>query len=335
MSLFIFLKQRWPSICLLLATIPSSADAMQCPAEVGLGSINGSTRTWAIAVPGFENLPPWASRTVFVYVPSSYQTGNATPLVIALHGTAGSPTAAVVQAASVLERWKAAAEAGGFIVAAPVAGGSQGSWIAPINELDTPSDYDLLRVVTDRAEREFSVDTSRRYLWGFSSGGHVALDIALNRYHRSINADFFAGFSAHAGVSAGLACSGLTAAECNQRVFAAATGRRPIDIHIGTSDPLWSRAQEDRTRFLANQWLEGVTFFWQPFAGGHEVPSAQLIEVWNNLCPFRSQGAKSPITIGVANPIRVDAAAETSLPSRPATRQRNKVSGLRHQDTQR
>ena len=72
------------------------------------------------------------------------------------------------------------------------------------------------------------------------------------------------------GVSAGLACSGLSAELCGS-VFAAGGSHRPIDVRIGLSDTLLPRTVEDRPRFLAHGWSEGLTFFWQPFTGAHTV----------------------------------------------------------------
>lgn len=281
-----------PALAVLALAVNAHAE---CPANAVTGPLLGSYRALLISVPGFEFDPIYGGKSAFIYVPSSYRPDRPTPLFIALHGTAGNPTAAIGQASILQGIWASAAEAGGFIVAAPAASGGQGSWIAPVNETDTPSDYDVVLALSNRLSRDFNIDPARRYLWGFSSGGHVTLDIALNHAHRQLNSAYFAGFAVNAGVSAGLACAGLNASLCSSQVFAPGTSKRPIDVHIGDSDPLLSRALEDRPRFLANGWQEGVTFFWHPFAGGHQVPSDQPLQIWNNLCAFRNRGAQAPV----------------------------------------
>ena len=276
-----------------------------CPAAMPSASV-GAHRTLSFGISGFENDPIYGDKIAFVYVPSTYQPAQPMPLFIVLHGTAGNPTAAIGQASIFRGLWASVAEAGGFIVAAPVASGNVGGWIAPASATDTPSDYDVVFALIQRLTRDYNVDSSRRYLWGFSSGGHVTLDIALNRFHRHLNSELFAAFGVSAGVSAGLACAGLNAALCGSEVFAKGTSKRPIDVRIGQSDPLWPRALEDRPRFLGNGWLEGVTFFWHPFVGAHEVPSNQPLQIWNNLCSFRNRAAEVPVVFAPTQPWRID-----------------------------
>jgi poly(3-hydroxybutyrate) depolymerase len=165
----------------------------QCPASAVSTPLPGTFRDLNIAVPGFENDPIYGSKTAFVYIPSNYQATRPTPLFILLHGSAGNPTMAIGQASQLRGLWAGAAEAGGFVIAVPAASGGQGSWIAPVNETDTPSDYDVIQALAERIARDHNIDPARRYLWGFSAGGHVTIDIALNRFHRRINGDFFAG----------------------------------------------------------------------------------------------------------------------------------------------
>jgi predicted esterase len=317
----------------LLCLCPGTEAA--CPATAPGDTGIGTFRTLVIGAAGFESDPVYGSKNTFVYVPSTYQAAQGAPLFVLLHGTAGSPTLAIGQASIMRNVWAGAAEAGGFIIAAPVASGVQGGWIAPISETDTPSDYDVVLAVIRRLSRDYRIDASRIYLWGFSSGGHVTLDIALNRTHRQLNSELFAGFGAHAGVSAGLACSGLNAVECASMVFAPGTSKRPLDLHIGQTDPLWPRALEDRGRFTSNGWIEGVTFFWHPFAGGHEVPSAHPLQIWNNLCGFRNRIPEIPQAIAVPQPFRIDSQAIPGTRTASPNAQKIGVAGLRPQDGKR
>lgn len=331
-----FLKPaRNPAIALGALLWLCQGTEAACPATAPGATSGGTFRSLAIAAAGFESDPVYGNKNTFVYVPSTYQAAQGAPLFVLLHGTAGNPTLAIGQASIVRNIWASAAEAGGFIIAAPAASGVQGGWIAPVNETDTPSDYDVVLAVIRRLSRDYRVDTSRIYLWGFSSGGHVTVDVALNRTHRQLNSELFAGFGAHAGVSAGLACSGLNAAECAGMVFAPGTSKRPLDLHIGQTDPLWARAQEDRDRFTSNGWIEGVTFFWHPFAGGHEVPSAHPLQIWNNLCGFHNRIPTIPQVSAVLQPFRVDSQALPGARAVSGNAQEIGVAGLRPQDGKR
>ncbi len=295
----------------------------------------GTFREVLISASGFNSHPTYGSKLAFVYVPSRQATDSPMPLFVVLHGTAGSPTLAIGQASIARNLWAGAAEAGGFIVAAPIASGSLGSWIAPVNETDAPSDYDVLFALIRQLERDYAIDPARIYLWGFSSGGHVTLDVALNRTHRQLNSAMFAGFGVSAGVSAGLACAGLNSAECASRVFAAGTSKRPIDVHIGQSDPLWSRTLEDRVRFVGNGWTEGMTFFWHPFVGGHEVPGAHTVQIWNNLCGFANRGNEIPGAVFATQPFRIESQAKPIIRRARRSTATDAIPGLRAQDRKR
>lgn len=301
-----------------------------CPAPAP-AELAGSFRDVSISVPGFENDPIYGSKPAFLYIPSSYQPTRPIALFILLHGTAGTPTLAIGQASTFRGLWASAAEAGGFIVAAPVASGTVGGWIAPVNEIDTPSDYAVIYALSERLARDYNIDRDRRYLWGFSSGGHVAIDIALNRSHRQINGDYFAGFSVNAGVSAGLACAGMSAELCSALVFGGGHNHRPFDVRIGQSDSLLSRTLEDRSRFLNNGWNEGLTFFWQPFSGGHTVLSNQPLQIWNNLCGFHNGTGKLPEINTQPLRRRVDSQNKPGTATQPTKLPRQENLGLRPQ----
>ena len=62
----------------------------------GSGGVAGSG-VRSIAIPGFETLPAYAQRTYFWFVPEQAPAGPM-PLVVALHGTAGSPANAYNEA---------------------------------------------------------------------------------------------------------------------------------------------------------------------------------------------------------------------------------------------
>ncbi|MGE3730643.1 MAG: PHB depolymerase family esterase, partial [Lysobacterales bacterium] len=292
-----------------------------CPIDPELplaGIAEGSDLGFAVAVPGFETDPVWGPRSVFVHLPGGVPAGEPRPLLVALHGAAGSSGAAVVQAGRARDLWREAADRGGFFVLAPAASGTSGGWIAPVNPDDHPSDYDRILAAIERVQRDYPIDPERIYLWGFSAGGHVAIDIALNRPHAQLNSGRFAAFAVNAGVSAGLACSGLGSGECATLVFTDADSKRPIAVTIGNSDPLLAFALDDRARWQSSGWRETETFFWQVFEGGHTVLPEQPIAEWNQLCAFSTRpGTKLPqrapnIDITLRNQARIIGCAERS-----------------------
>ncbi len=136
------------------------------------------------------------------------------------------------------------------------------------------------------AESAWNIDRSRRIGWGFSAGGHVIHDLVLNHYSTQVTIDHFAAHAVSAGALAGLACSGMSGAQCDALV-AAASRRIPVDFHVGTSDPLFAQTLADSERFLAAGWQEGVNLWFTPFPGGHTYASVQLEQIWTNLCPFQ------------------------------------------------
>lgn len=248
---------------------------------------SGGESSRVIAVPGFESDPIYGNKTYYLHVPAGYNGATGTPLVMVLHGAAGSPAATLTQAQSMRSFWSAASNANGFIVVAPTASGGSGGWIAPGSPLDVPSDYDVMLAIVADVETRYNIERQRRYLWGFSAGGHVALDILLNHFSTTLDGDFFAGFGVNAGVTAGLACNGIVEPACTA-LFANLLPKTPVDVHHGSSDgtvPI-SFAQADRTRFISNGWIENETYFWQPFSGGHTVLATHPAETWNHLCVF-------------------------------------------------
>ncbi len=251
-----------------------AANVVRLPSN-GSGGATGNVLR-AVVVPGY------GTRNVYLRVPPSYSPARPMPLVFALHGQAGSAAAAQTAAQAVRNAWSAAADANGFIVIAPVASGGSGGWIAPP---PGPSDYDTFAAAIADVEAAYNIDRSRRIGWGFSAGGHVMHDLVLNAYSDAVTIDTFAAVSVSAGAFAGLACS--SPSSCNALV-AAASRRIPVDIHVGSTDPLLPYATSDRNVFLANGWTLGSDLWFTTFAGGHSYAAAHLAEIWTNLCPFQA-----------------------------------------------
>jgi predicted esterase len=219
-------------------------------------------------------------RLYYVYLPLAYTPARAWPLVVGLHGAAGSPGAANLAAQQVRSRWQSVADAQGVIVIAPIATGSSGSWVPA-------QDYAIIAAQIAELEAAYNVERTRRYLWGFSAGGHVAHDIALAG-PTGLNADTFAGYGVSAGALQQYACNpSRPGAPTCEALLAAAPRRLPVDIHIGTSDPLYPLfTSQDPARFSVAGWLAGDTLNYVEFDGAHTYTSAHAAEIWAFLCPY-------------------------------------------------
>jgi poly(3-hydroxybutyrate) depolymerase len=227
------------------------------------------------------------TQTYYLYLPLNYTPARSWPVILALHGVA--PNDGGSYAFDVRATWAPVAAAAGFIVAAPIAddvvnvNGQPGiTWRVP--PTTGPNDYDLFDAIRADLEDHYNVERTRVYGWGFSSGGHVMHDLGLTQHSTAFNASTMAAYSVSGGDLAGQACKGLLDSACNQ-LLASLPRKIPVDIHIGTADPNYTYAQSDAVRFPAQGWITGQTFFWTAFSGGHDYSTADLQQVWTNLCP--------------------------------------------------
>lgn len=197
----------------------------------------------------------------FLYIPGSYDPAKAMPMLIGWHGVAGAGNAAG-QAQAVRSLWSSAAETYGFIVVAQVATGSVGQWVA--------NDQYVWAAIMDDVESHYNIETSRRYLWGFSAGGHWMHALAL------LNSDIFAGY----GVS-----SGTLGFALGSGIFPVNTLRKiPVFVSIGDTDLNYPDTINDRTTFLQSGWVENKNYWLDEFLGGHTVPNVVPQKAWNKLC---------------------------------------------------
>jgi len=252
--------------------------------SLGGGGAKGST-TRQVHVAGLGS----GTQTYFLYVPTNYTPQRAWPLLLALHGYAPYGYADLY-ASNVRDDWSGSAQAGKFIVVAPVAdevtyqnGQPYGvTWMVPPSA--GANDYDLFAAIRSDVEAAYNIERTRIYGWGFSAGAHVMHDLGVNDYSAAFNASTMAAYGVSAGDLADLACAGLTSTQCNAEL-AGLPRRIPLDIHIGTSDPNYLKASSDHSRFLSQGWNDGQTTFYTVFSGGHEYTVSQLGEIWQNLCP--------------------------------------------------
>lgn len=253
-----------------------AAGITRLPSNGSGGAIGNVTRT--VNVPGY---PP-GTFTIYVHVPPSYSPARPLPLVLALHGQAGSPAAADSQAQVARNTWAPVADANRFIVIAPVATGALGGWIAPP---PNPSDYDIFAAAIADAEAAYNIDRSRRIGWGYSAGGHVLHDIMYRHSGAPVSIDTFAAYAVNAGVLEGQACSNPSTCDA---LVATAARHIPISSHVGNQDPLLAYASSDHDIFLANNWVDGSNLWFTVFVGNHVYTQTQLTQAWGHLCPFQA-----------------------------------------------
>ncbi len=203
------------------------------------------------------------TRPFHLRVPAQYDPGVAWPLLVALHGAPGSPALSDSYARGVRSDWAALADTRGFIVLAPVASGpSAGSWNPPA---DTAAVFAMIAEVESR----YRIDRRRRYLWGFSAGGHYGHGVVLG------NANFFAAYGVNAGVLQGYAGNSAPAL---------ATRRIPVSIRVGDADSLAPFARSDRGVFTAAGWQDGIELRYAEFSGGHTYSGGDLQAHWDAAC---------------------------------------------------
>lgn len=246
-------------------------------ASLGSGGAWPGESVRSFAVPGLGQV------TYYAYVPPQYDPAQAMPLMLVLHGAAGSPAAAMQAAAAMRDDWENAADAYGFVIIAPVASGNSGGWV-PL------PDYDKLESAWNDAASVWNIERNRRSLWGFSAGGHVAWDMVLNHDPVSYPTAFHAGTLASLSTSAAnsqLAC--FNSPNSCATLFAALPRKLPVDIHIGISDPNYAGAAADHQRLLNNGWIDGVTVSYNAFVGGHTFVLAHLPQIAQFACGFAVQ----------------------------------------------
>ncbi len=253
------------------------------PSNGSGGAVGSVTRTLHIANLGNGTQP------YYLYVPANYTPNRSWPFLLALHGVSPYPD---TYAQTTRDNWANVASANGFIVAAPIAneqvsvGGQPGvTWLLPPS--NAPTDYDEFAAVLADVESAYNIERTRIYGWGFSAGGHVMHDLAINTYSAAFNASTMAAYGVSAGVLAALACNGLTNAQC-QQLLTNLPRKITVDIHIGNNDSLLPYAQSDLTLFQNAGWQymgnPPYQIYYTMFVGTHTYTVPQLSQIWTNLC---------------------------------------------------
>jgi len=275
--MFQFRRHCWLIVLLLLCAESVHAQGLAATACVGDRLHSGSFEAHEVPDASAGSMAPatgdvaasvlvtatGATRPFHLRVPPPYDPGVAWPLLVALHGAPGSPALSDTFARGVRSDFAALADTRGFIVLAPVAGGPTfGSWNPPA---DTAAVFAMIAEV----EARYRIDRRRRYLWGFSAGGHYGHGVVLG------NADFFAAYGVNAGVLQGYAGNSAPAL---------ATRRIPVSIRVGDVDSLAPLARNDRSVFEAVGWQDGIELRYAEFSGGHTYTGSDLQAHWDAAC---------------------------------------------------
>jgi poly(3-hydroxybutyrate) depolymerase len=214
----------------------------------------------------------FGGREYFLVVPPGYRPNRQHPLLLALHGTGGDAAGARANALAIAQSWQGIARSSGLIVAAPIGTSQHGSWNPAVDAI-------YLDALQGQLSSEYQIDIRRRYLWGFSSGGHFGHAYVLAR------TDQFAAYAIAAGLLRVVACD---AASC-PGYLAAVPRRIPLDISSNINDPgiPISEISADEGRFLDAGWTRGVDLWVRGLNGqGHNYAQTQLSDSWNTACRF-------------------------------------------------
>lgn len=248
----------------------------------GSGGASPGQQLRTLSIAGLGN----GVQKIHLYIPPNYNPAYATPLVITLHGTAGSPANADVYAQDIRNTWQSVAATRGFIVAAPVANGSNGSWLDGSG--GTPNDYIFLAAAVADLRAAYNIDDSRVQLWGFSAGGHVAHDLLVNGTVPALDEFHVSSYAVSAGRLFSLACYGDSEAQCQQRLDTQ-TRKLPFALYLGTADPMYGppyNAVDDPPRFETAGWVMYDTVSYYVFGGGHTYEAGHFVDLWNFMCRF-------------------------------------------------
>lgn len=112
----------------------------------------------------------------FVYVPSSYSSARAVPLVVFLHGCLGD----ALEQAQTTTGWSDLAQAQGFIAVFPQAAAPERCWFftdPAANSKRDSGETAAIAGITRQVMAEWNIDPKRVYLDGFSAGGTMVSQV--------------------------------------------------------------------------------------------------------------------------------------------------------------
>jgi poly(hydroxyalkanoate) depolymerase family esterase len=176
------------------------------------------------------------SRAYKLYVPSCYN-GQKLPLIIMLHG--GTQTADDFAGGT---RMNVRAEEGSCLVAYPIQPGHANmskcwNWFRPEDQCRDRGEPSLIAGITRQIMKDYSVDSDRVYVAGFSAGGAAAAVLTVTY------PDLYAAAGVHSGLAFGTAGDVVSAfaamrGDCSKqyRPFAFAKEAVPTIVFHGVND---------------------------------------------------------------------------------------------------
>jgi len=179
-----------------------------------------------------------------VYVPKGYKVGQATPLLVWLHGAGGS--------GNVSTNLSALADEFGFIVLAPDS--REWTWGSILGDWDP--DLDFLQLAMRQTQTRCAIDREHIWLGGFSDG---------------------ASFSLSLGISYGNVFRRVYAGSPGLMQPIAANGKPPIFISHGRSDQTMPIDETSR-RFVPRLKTLGYDVTYREYDGRHQLPPEVLRE---------------------------------------------------------
>jgi poly(3-hydroxybutyrate) depolymerase len=229
-------------------TTETTGDGDACPSN-GAGGGPGQA---AIASAEYPNTPG------VLYVPQSYDPSQATPVMLALHGSGDT-------AGNFVNLWAGIAEAQGFILLVPESLSGGASW-------NRGGDTPVIGALLDKVEADYNVDTCRVYLTGYSAGAHYGYMLGL------ANSTYFAALGIQAGTLNYAEQSGIWPGMVERQIA--------VDIHHGMNDPYVPIGEATHARAE----LEGAghTVYYNTHSGGHEIGAGNPEEMWMNIANHSS-----------------------------------------------
>lgn len=168
-----------------------------------LGAGPAMAGSWSVGLYG--NL--WGAREYQVWIPTGYQAGTPTPLVLMIHGCLSDPNTMAE-----VSRFNELADRERFIVVYPrqnVTANPQRCWnfMLSSNQARGTGEPSILAGIVNEVRNRYTVDRARIYVTGISSGGAMTSTMA------ACYSDVFAAAAIHAGGMYKAGVGVLTSAE--------------------------------------------------------------------------------------------------------------------------
>jgi poly(hydroxyalkanoate) depolymerase family esterase len=162
------LPELTPASC----TLPGLPTTGTGTSTSGQGTASTTTLPGKLTTESYTNSSGTLSYEL--YVPSTYTAGTAVPLVVALHGC--TETADIYRQ---LSGWDSEAQAENFIVLLPQQSSSRNyescwNWFVQADMQRASGEPSIIAGMVNSVEQQYSVDTNRVYVAGFSAGGAMA-----------------------------------------------------------------------------------------------------------------------------------------------------------------